>query len=250
VSTSALRSWVAELERDKDLLGRGSTAERVAGVLRDRVSEGFIPPGTRLSEEAIGAALGVSRNTLREAFRLLAHERLLVHELNRGVFVRTLGKDDVVDLYRLRRLVEGAAVRELAGAPDRVIGAIRASVEEGERAAYDHRWPDVATADLHFHRGIVQLAGSARLEEFMLRIHAELRLAFHVMGDQRRFHEPYLTRNRELLAALESRDAQQAELLLSVYLADAERQLVRAFDDIEPRASRPTGSDQREGYGT
>jgi DNA-binding GntR family transcriptional regulator len=84
----------------------------------------------------------------------------------------------------------------------------------------------------------------------MLRIHAELRLAFHVMGDQRRFYEPYLTRNRELLAALESRDAPQAELLLSVYLADAERQLVRAFDDTRPRASRPTGSDQREGYGT
>ncbi|QNA77360.1 GntR family transcriptional regulator [Streptomyces sp. So13.3] len=231
VSTNAPRSWIDELARDQDPLGRGSTAERVAGVLRDRVTEGRIPPGTRLSEEAIGAALGVSRNTLREAFRLLAQERLLVHELNRGVFVRTLDRDDVVELYRLRRLVEGAAVRELVGAPERVIGAIRAAVEAGERAAADQRWPDVATADLHFHRGIVQLAGSARLEEFMLRIHAELRLSFHVMDNPQRFHEPYLTRNRELLGALESRDTQQAELLLSVYLADAERQLVRAFED-------------------
>lgn len=225
------RSWVDELERAKDLLGRGSTAERVADVLRDRVTEGRIPPGTRLSEEIIGAALGVSRNTLREAFRLLAQEHLLVHELNRGVFVRTLSRDDVVELYRLRRLVEGAAVRELVGAPELVIGAIRAAVEAGERAAAEQRWPDVATADLQFHRGIVQLAGSARLEEFMLRIHAELRLAFHIMDNPKRFHEPYLTRNRELLVSLESRDTQQAELLLALYLADAERQLVRAFED-------------------
>jgi DNA-binding GntR family transcriptional regulator len=231
MSTSAPGSWVARLEQDKDLLGRGSTAERVAGVLRERVTEGHIAPGTRLSEEVVGAALGVSRNTLREAFRLLAHERLLVHELNRGVFVRTLDRDDVVELYRLRRLVEGAALGELASAPDRAVEEIRASVEEGERAAAEQRWPDVATADLHFHQGITRLAGSPRLEDFMLRIHAELRLAFHAMDDPRRFHAPYLTRNRELLTALESRDAQQAELLLSVYLADAERQLLRAFDD-------------------
>lgn len=231
MSTSSPRSWVAGLEQDKDLLGRGSTAERVAGVLRERVTEGHIPPGTRLSEEVVGATLGVSRNTLREAFRLLAHERLLVHEMNRGVFVRTLDRDDVVELYRLRRLVEGAAVREVASASDRAIEEIRTSVEEGERAAAEQRWPDVATADLHFHQGIVRLAGSPRLEDFMLRLHAELRLAFHAMNDLRRFHAPYLARNRELLAALESRNTQQAELLLSVYLADAERHLLRAFDD-------------------
>ena len=236
MSTSAPKLWVTELERHKDLLGRGSTAERLAGVLRERVTEGHIPPGTQLSEEVVGTALGVSRNTLREAFRLLTHERLLVHELNRGVFVRTLDSDDVVELYRLRRLVEGAAIRELASAPARVIDAIRTSVEEGERAAADQSWPDVATADLHFHHGIIRLAGSPRLEEFMLRVHAELRLAFHVIDDPRRFHAPYLTRNRELLTALETRDTQQAELLLSVYLTDSERQLLRTFDDTRPPA--------------
>ncbi|WP_037603438.1 GntR family transcriptional regulator [Streptacidiphilus rugosus] len=237
MSASAPSPWVAGLERDKDLLGRGSTAERVAGVLRRRVTEGDIPPGTRLSEEAVGTALGVSRNTLREAFRLLTHERLLEHELNRGVFVRTLNGEDVAELYRLRRLVEGAAVREVAGAPDRTIEEIRAAVEEGEQAAAEQRWPDVATADLHFHHGIVRLSGSPRLADFMLRVHAELRLAFHAMGDPWRFHAPYLTRNRELLTALEARDAQQSELLLSVYLADAERQLLRAFADREPLPS-------------
>ncbi len=40
-------------------------------ILRSRISEGYFPPGTRLSEDSIGGALGVSRNTLREAFRLL-----------------------------------------------------------------------------------------------------------------------------------------------------------------------------------
>src|SRR5919197_3921789 len=94
------------LADDRALLGRTSTAERVADILRGRIADGFFPPGTRLSEDSIGGALGVSRNTLREAFRLLTHERLLSHELNRGVFVRKLSVQDVVDLYRVRKIVE------------------------------------------------------------------------------------------------------------------------------------------------
>ena len=71
--------WLQELRAEAPRLGRASTAGRVADVLRTRITEGSLAPGTRLSEEDIGAALGVSRNTLREAFRLLGHERLLVH---------------------------------------------------------------------------------------------------------------------------------------------------------------------------
>ena len=77
------------LRGDRDLLGRSSTADRVAELLRTHIAEGHLLPGARLPEDAIGQALGVSRNTLREAFRLLTHEKLLSHALNRGVFVRT-----------------------------------------------------------------------------------------------------------------------------------------------------------------
>src|SRR3954452_1049546 len=141
----------SDLSADRALLDRTSTAERVADVLRTRISEGFFPPGTRLAEDAIGAALAVSRNTLREAFRLLTHERLLVHELNRGVFVRKLTVDDVVDIYRVRGLVECAVVRGL-GAPPYGLGALAEAVEEGQRAAREGDWKAVGTANIHFHR--------------------------------------------------------------------------------------------------
>jgi DNA-binding GntR family transcriptional regulator len=214
---------------DRHLLHRSSTAERVASILRGRIAEGLLPPGTRLSEEAIGEALGVSRNTLREAFRLLTHERLLVHELNRGVFVRTLTEEDVVALFRVRRVIECAAVRELASAAPETLAQVRRAVEEGEDASRDGRWPDVGTANIHFHQAIVELAGSSRLDEFMNQILAELRLIFYVMKDPRRFHEPYLARNRELLVAMEAGEPAAVESLLSTYLADAESQLVGAY---------------------
>ncbi|MEU0786531.1 GntR family transcriptional regulator [Streptomyces sp. NPDC006173] len=219
---------LTELADDRVLLGRTSTAERVSDILRTRIAEGFFPPGTRLSEDSIGGALGVSRNTLREAFRLLTHERLLVHELNRGVFVRVLTVEDVEDIYRTRALVECAVVRGLGDPPYEVEG-LAAAVAKGRRAAGESDWKGVSTANIHFHRELVALAGSARTDEVMRSVFAELRLAFHVVDDPRRLHEPYLARNLQILRTLQDGDRDTAEHLLAAYLTDSLKGLVEVY---------------------
>lgn len=216
------------LAGDRVLLGRTSTAERVSDILRSRIAEGYFPPGTRLSEDSIGGALGVSRNTLREAFRLLTHERLLIHELNRGVFVRVLTVEDVEDIYRTRALVECAVVRGL-GAPPYRLGGLVAAVEEGHTAAAENDWKGVGTANIHFHRELVALAGSERTDELMRSVFAELRLAFHVVDDPHRLHEPYLARNARILWALQAGDTKGAERLLETYLADSLERVAEVY---------------------
>jgi DNA-binding GntR family transcriptional regulator len=80
-----------------------------------------------------------------------------------------------------------------------------------------------------FHQAVGALAASPRVDELMRGILAELRLVFHLMADPRRLHAPYLERNREVLAALESGDVQGAERLLFKYLDDSEQVLVEAY---------------------
>ncbi|WP_181768346.1 GntR family transcriptional regulator [Streptomyces albidus (ex Kaewkla and Franco 2022)] len=221
---------LTELAADRALLGRTSTAERVAGILRERIAQGFFLPGVRLSEERIGNALGVSRNTLREAFRLLTHERLLVHRLNKGAFVRVLTAADIADIYRVRNLVECAAIRGLEEPPYQ-LEKVAAAVSAGERAAAASEWNDCGTANIHFHQAIAGLAGSERTDDLMRGVLAELRLAFHVMDDPRRFYEPYLSRNREILTTLEADDAAGAERMLGFYLEDSRRQVIEAYPE-------------------
>ncbi|GAA3073937.1 hypothetical protein GCM10020000_68620 [Streptomyces olivoverticillatus] len=134
-----------------------STAQRVAMALRERIEGGELPPGTQLSEEALGRDLEVSRNTLREAFRLLIHESLVEHLLNRGVFVRVPTAADVTDVYRMRTALETAGVRAAATAPAPLRAAVAASVDEGERAAAEGDWRQVGSADLRFHRALAAL---------------------------------------------------------------------------------------------
>ncbi|GAB3401281.1 GntR family transcriptional regulator [Flindersiella endophytica] len=222
------REWVLGPFGDRELLGRSSTAERVADVLRTRIAEGYFEPGTRLPENAIRGALDISRNTLREAFRLLTRERLLKHVMNRGHFVRVLSLDDVIDLYRVRQIVECGVVGDILE-PPRDLTAVREAVRAGKAAARSRDWQALGTANIRFHQAIAALSGSKRVEELMQGLLAELRLVFHIMADPRSFHEPYLVRNIEILQALEGGDGPMARQLLSAYLNDSLAQLVETF---------------------
>lgn len=226
---------VASFAGERALLDRGGAAERVADALRTRITAGFFPPGTRLSEESLSMALGVSRNTLREAFQLLCHERLAIHQLNRGVFVRTLTSADVADLYQLRRVVEGAAVRGVRRAPPGALAEVGEAVAHGQRAAAADDWREVGTADLRFHQALAGLAGSGRIDELMRRTLAELRLGFHAVRTPRELHEPYLERNAQIHLRCAAGDGSGAARILDGYLRDSERQLLCAFD--RPAAS-------------
>ncbi|WP_233160017.1 GntR family transcriptional regulator [Actinophytocola xanthii] len=221
------------LSADRGLLGRTSTVERLADILRARITEGFFTPGERLAEDSIGSALKVSRNTVREAFRLLTHERLLVHELNRGVFVRQATVEDLVDLYRVRKLLECGAVRYLVDPPD--VSDLASAIHQAEAAVLAEDWRGLGTANMVFHQAITALAGSPRMNELMRGVLAELRLHFHSMPDRRRLHEPFLERNREILSVIETGDGPGAERLLHKYLDDSEHQLIEAYQAADTR---------------
>lgn len=195
------------------------------------LADEHLSPGSRLSEPDICSALGVSRNTLREAFRSLANDRLVSHELNRGVFVRTPTLVDVAEMYASRRVIECAAVGNFSLA-EHDLNSVREALELADDRFEAEDWNGVGTADIRFHQAIVDLNNSRRINEMMEGIWAELRLIFLAMGDPHEFHGPYLERNREIVDALEAGEAVKAEELMLSYLNDAETQISTAYGQI------------------
>lgn len=206
-------------------------AERVAAELRERIRAGRLRAGEQLSEEKLALDLGASRNTLREGFRLLAQERLVVHELNRGVRVRRLGPSDVIDLYTTRRIIEGGALLN-AGFPirqPRALGQMHDAVEAALAAAEQDDWLTVGTANSDFHISLTGLAGSPRLTGVAQQMLAEQRLTFAVIDDLRAFHEPYLGDNRTIVEAVTEGRVTDALAVLMEYLNAAEQQVLEAL---------------------
>jgi len=227
-------SWVQKVAHDVGLIERSSTAERVADVLRRRIIEGDLAPRTHLPEEQLIVALRVSRNTLRESFRMLSHEGLLVHELHRGMFVRQMDEADLRDLYRLRRMIECGVIRSLVDVAPGELGALHTDLAVAVSAAGRGNWMAVGTANLQFHQDLVALASSPRTDQVTQRLLAEMRLAFHAAASPERLHHKYVDRNRELLDLLEAREFERAATRLEDYLQDS---LVELLDALRGEAA-------------
>lgn len=219
------------LENSRPRVVLSSSSDRAADVIREHIAAGLFRPGARLPEEPIAESLGISRNTLREALSQLIGERLLDRIANRGVFVRTPSVADLRDIYRARRVIEPGCLRLLPKDAD--ISDVAAAVASG-RAAVDANDGDaVASANQRFHRSVVALAGSPRLDMEMSRLLAEMRLVFFRAGPAEDFHGPYVERNEEIAAALADGRGRAAADLLDRYLVTAETHLLSAYPQTD-----------------
>ncbi|MBX8552746.1 GntR family transcriptional regulator [Pseudomonas cichorii] len=208
--------------------------ETITQEIRRMLVEGELVPGQRLSEAALAESLQISRNTLREAFRVLTREGLLKHEPNRGVTVAEPDMASIIDIYRVRRFIECKAIAQ--GFPLHP-GALkmREAVDAGMRAREARDWVAVGTANMMFHRAIVELADSPRLVVFYGQISAELRLAFGLLDDPEFLHVPYLDMNAAILRCVEEGRVEEATVMLENYLVQSERTVLAAYERSKRR---------------
>ncbi|HEY8293722.1 MAG TPA: GntR family transcriptional regulator [Micrococcaceae bacterium] len=216
---------LSELRTQARTTKHAETGLWVAAQLRQRIEAGQLAPGSKLAEEALREALGVSRNTLREAFAALHSEHIVTRIPNRGVFVAHPSAEDIREIYRVRRFLEPAAVLWSAECTTASLAVI---VHGARAAAAAGNIPAMAGANQDFHRAVVARAGSERLNGLMEQVLAEMRLVFHSMAADPAFHEPYVEDNARIVALLESGDRAGAADFLARYLDRAEAQLLTA----------------------
>jgi len=225
---------LASIEPASSAAEAGQTVtELTAARIRERVICGTLSPGSHLSEATLCEELQISRNTLREVFRLLTKEGVLRHEANRGVFVTTPSISTIIDIFHIRRLIECSAI---AGAHHRhpSVSKMRAAVDVAIRHRDLGEWLNVGSADIAFHAAIVELADSPRLSAFYAQISLELRLVFGLIRDPEYLHAPYVGQNATILSHLEEGSTSTAAEALEKYLYQAERFILAAYSRAMP----------------
>ena len=127
--------------------------ENVANSIRRWIFLGVLRPGQVLTQEEVAQRLGTSRMPVREAFQILAKEGLLLIEAHRRAVVRSLSREELIDHYEVRALIEGEAAALVARRPDACVGIVAAhargiaAVSAGDASAYRE-------ATEAFHRAI------------------------------------------------------------------------------------------------
>lgn len=150
-------------------------SQRAYRHLRQKLLDGSVPPGSRLSYGSIGREIGVSATPVREAVGQLASEGFVELVPKLGAIVRTLTREEAVELYELREALEGFAVQRAAAsiAPrqsaelEANLAASAALVAKVRRSGKMSAARSIAAPfhalDLAFHMILLEAAGNRRM---------------------------------------------------------------------------------------
>ncbi|CVI23630.1 GntR family transcriptional regulator [Agrobacterium fabacearum CFBP 5771] len=206
----------------------GTTVARIRSLL----ISGELRAGEKLSEQIVANQLAISRNTLREAFRLLTAQGLLTHIPNRGVYVTAADEAAIIDIFRIRFALQTRAL-QLAYRNHPGVTKMRNAADAGEDAAKHSDWKTATKLNLEFHRAMVTICDSPRINTAFDHVLIELSLLLGRLGDSGGFHDPFLSLNREITSCLEVEDNSTALALLETYLLKSERALLGAIQRIK-----------------
>jgi DNA-binding GntR family transcriptional regulator len=188
-------------------IARSTLPQVAAERLRALIIEGILAPGARLNERELSDQLGLSRTPLREAFRLLASEGLLLQLPNRGVQVVALSRDDVCHAFEVMASLEGLA-GELAAArvTDADLDDLKALQGDLEKAHRRRDLPGYYRVNRAIHDRLNLIAANPVLAQtcrtLNARLHA-LRFRSNLNGAK---WDRAVAEHRSMLSALAARD--------------------------------------------
>jgi DNA-binding GntR family transcriptional regulator len=189
--------------------GDRSRAEFVFDKLREAIRSGRIQPGQRLREGEVAAWLNVSRTPVREAIGRLASNGLVQPAPPRGMVVVSLTRQEVLDLYVMREVLEGTAARLAAqhiSEPE--IAALRSLLNRGKAESEPEA---LAALNRQFHDRILLAAQNEFLKRALSVLADSIALlpgtTFTIEGRARSAYREHAA----ILRAIEERDVEKAE---------------------------------------
>ncbi|MFX1756673.1 GntR family transcriptional regulator [Rhodococcus sp. As11] len=212
---------------------RPSTAELIAEQIRSAIVRGVLAPGAQLGEAELAAHFQVSRGPLREAMQRLLSEGLLYSIRNRGIFVTQLTFDDVVDIYRSRRVIEGGALDlVLNGRREQTWKALEPAIDEMRTAAEREDATGVSDGDRRFHEILVSSAESPRLVRAARTLLVETRMCLGALQTTYPDLHVQVDEHVVLREAIRTADRDDVRRLLDEHLHDTVTRL-RERQDVD-----------------
>jgi DNA-binding GntR family transcriptional regulator len=189
--------------------------EAVLREVRRWIATGQLRPGEQIVQDALALELGVSRVPLREALKILEGEGQVAYVAHRGYFVTQLSLADLLEVYRIREILENEAVQ--LAVPQMTIE----DVDRFEEAAADVRRAatarDVAamsTANRRFHFALIEASALPRLIRILQLLwdSTEVYRSVYFTDDANR--DRVLDQHDALVAAVKKGDAGSALAIL------------------------------------
>jgi DNA-binding GntR family transcriptional regulator len=200
--------------------------------LRGRILSQADPSGTTFTESAVALEFGVARPTAKMAIERLVSDGLLRREAHQAARIPQLSREDIVDLFDNRVIIEAAALGALARS-----GTIPAAALDAHRTILAGAETDApfAANDIDFHRSLVTGQPSARLARMHAMLMGEIELCIgQVQANHLRTAQDVSAEHQGLLDAITAGDSALAERLTREHIAVSRERLLAHFDQTHP----------------
>ena len=207
-------------------------------ALRESILAQKEPPGASVTEKAVAERFGVARPTAKAALERLVAEGLLRRSSHKTARVPELDRDDIVDLYANRAIVEEAALRLLAAhrtVPSAAVDAQQTMAQAAVSA--EQSAPDagpLARADIAFHRALVEAQPSPRLARLHALLLGEIELCTgQVLSHRLLALDDVIVQHQGILDAVTDGDVEAAGRLTRAHIEGARDRLLAYFDSSQ-----------------
>ena len=220
----------------------------VEDQLRDAIATGLFKPGERLIERELCERYGVGRTSIREAIRQLEAEGLVTSVPHRGPEVSTISVNEAVQLYDVRAILEGYAVREFTRRhkPDD-LRALKLAVGNFAKAAKSNNRADLVKTKTEFYRVLTRGCGNMIVEKMLTTMHNRITLLRITSMTTKGRLKNSVAEIKAIYDAIQSRQPQKAEALCIKHIEEAAKVALRVLATMEqtelgkidrPRAKR------------
>lgn len=209
-------------------------ADDVTDQIRDAIVTGTLAPGTRLREDELSTQMSVSRGPVREAFVKLEREGLVIIERYKGARVAELYREDIDQIFSLRKALESLAVEwacRNATADD--LAAIEAVLQRYTSEPPENRTPElIADVDISFHDGLVAAAHHDRLTRAWEGLRAQI-YSFLItrMALRKDYDADWEPDHRAILEHIAAHEPEQAIARIQNHVEASYGRVVRAIEN-------------------
>ena len=218
---------------------RPDLVDEVYKSLLDAISDGSLPPGTRITQEDIAEQMNVSRSPVLQALRLLKKDGLVQDAPGRGILVAELDPQWIGNLYQVRGALDTLAAR-LAAERKADIGT--EVIEAGRRAARGSDVKAMVEADLAFHMAIYRASGNPLIIETTQMHWVHLRRVMGAVLQSAGQREAIWDEHETIANAIKSGDVSRAVALSDEHAIEARQNLVSRLNEV---LSVDTAADRR-----
>ena len=200
---------------------------RVRHAIVEAVLSHRLPPGTRLVENRLCEAFGVTRSLLRRVFVRLAGDKVIELQHNKGAIIAQPSPEEMRQVFEARKLIENGIIRALGKkATPESLAAVRKLVAQ-EHAAYQAgEWSKWVRLSGEYHLQVARLLGNTELEDILRSLIARTTLMIALYDSLGR-NVCSFDEHNDILEALENGDSERACTLMGDHLHGAEVKLQR-----------------------